>query len=196
VVTYRLTNWFKLFCLDITTLTMPNLIVNDLFLVQPMSSFSGYLTYMEYALGEAKGGVGGRTGDEFNTIIQNPFVWGEMTPERAAYTGEAVVEAATATSIVLAWTPVVKKAFKDATGAEFDVKVVKADGTEVFKNVEADGKTVTGLTVGDKVAYKYDNVTIPQEKLPTLVGHMKGITLQARARRIAVYYSQIAAYQA
>ena len=33
---------FKQFCLDITTLTMPNLIVNDLFIVQPMSSFSGY----------------------------------------------------------------------------------------------------------------------------------------------------------
>jgi len=33
---------FKVFCMDITTLTMPNLIVNDLFMVQPMSSFQGY----------------------------------------------------------------------------------------------------------------------------------------------------------
>ncbi len=33
---------FKKFCLDITTLTVPNLVVNDLFMVQPMSAFSGY----------------------------------------------------------------------------------------------------------------------------------------------------------
>ena len=41
---------FKQFCMDITTLTMPNLVVNDIFMVKPMTSFSGYLTYMEFAL--------------------------------------------------------------------------------------------------------------------------------------------------
>ena len=58
-----------------------------------------------------------------------------------------------------------------------------------------DGATVTA-GVYDKIRYVYDNVVIPQEKLPTLVGHMEGITLTARARRIAVEYSQMAAYQA
>lgn len=36
---------YKKFCLDITTLVVPNLIVHDLFMVQPMSGFSGFVTY-------------------------------------------------------------------------------------------------------------------------------------------------------
>lgn len=37
---------------------------------------------------------------------------------------------------------------------------------------------------------------IPQNDLPLLNAEMAGITLQAKARRIAIYYSQIANYQA
>ena len=149
---------------------------------------------MEYALGTKKGGVGGRTGDEFNTVIQNPFTWGEMTEDRARYTDEKVVEAITSTEapMALAWGPAVKDAF----GKDKDVKIIAANGTVTYAQLDSDGKVpASALVAGGKVAYAYDNVTIPQAELPTLVGHMKGITLQAHARRIAVYYSQIAAFQ-
>ena len=169
---------FKQFCLDITTLTMPNLIVNDLFIVQPMSSFSGYLTYMQFSLGTAKGGVAE------NTAVQDPFVYATMTEDRARYTGEAVVETIT-TAGQVSWTPVV-----DANGEKTD-KVERYNSTgSKWEETE-----ISGLAVGDKVRYHYDNQVVPQAKLPTFVGRMQGIALQARARRIAVQYSQFAAFQ-
>ena len=174
--------------MDITTLTIPNLVVNDLFLVKPMPSFSGYLTYMQYGLGTEKGGVGGRNPDgTLKTIVQNatPFTYGPMTGDRERYTGEHVVEAVapSATKLEASWTPVV--------GGTVEAHKV-ADGTWE----EKENGAVVEAGVYDKIKYVYDNVIIPQEKLPTLVGHMEGITLQAHARRIAVEYSQIAAYQA
>jgi hypothetical protein len=89
-----------------------------------------------------------------------------------------------------------KGAFVDGD-TKYDVKVLAADGTFVkFANVGEDGKTVTGLTIGQKVAYEYDNVVIPQTTVPTLRAEMASMSLMAKARRIAVYYSQIAAFQA
>ena len=70
--------------------------------------------------------------------------------------------------------------------------------------VADDGKTLivsngTGTAIAAgykvKVAYVYDNIVIPQEKLPTIKAEMKSIPLIAKARRIAIYYSQIAAFQ-
>ena len=37
---------------------------------------------------------------------------------------------------------------------------------------------------------------IPQNDLPTLNAEVTGIALTAKARRIAIYYSQVAAFQA
>ena len=82
--------------------------------------------------------------------------------------------------------------------------VVVADDATV--TVGADGKTLTlkngasgtplasGMKV--KVAYVYDNIVIPQNSLPTIKAEMDSIPLVAKARRIAVYFSQIAAFQA
>ena len=192
---------FKQFCLDITTLAVPNLIVNDLFLVVPMSSFTGYLTYMRYALGTPKGGAGGEKeadpfqnamsvyrGDEWNAndIVNDPFKgFGQMTPARAAYTGQAVVETLAANK-KLSWTPVLEA---------FDMDALDSEGKPTAVVVQADG-TVTDGVEGHRIKYVYDNQYIPQKALPTLVGRMSGIALTARARRIAVYYSQIAAFQA
>lgn len=47
-----------------------------------------------------------------------------------------------------------------------------------------------------RVCYRYDNVVIPQDDLPLLSAHMDSVSLQARARRIAIVFSQIAAFQA
>lgn len=41
-----------------------------------------------------------------------------------------------------------------------------------------------------------NNVVIPQNDLPLLTAKMEAMPLLARARRIAIYYSQMAAYQA
>lgn len=70
--------------------------------------------------------------------------------------------------------------------------------------VGTDGKTLafsngtgTAITSTDtvKVAYVYDNIRIPQNDLPIYNAEMKSIPLLAKARRIAVYFSNIAAFQ-
>ena len=191
---------FKTFCMDITTLTMPNLVINDIFMVKPMAAFSGYLTYMEYALGTEKGGAGGLAeadpfknamaayrGEEYRArnIVNSPMTGlGEMTEDRSRYTGAAVVEVLGANK-KLSWTPVLEAYNMDALDSE---------GNPTKVEVAADG-TVSGADAGAKIKYIYDNEYIPQEKLPTLVGRMQGINLTAKARRIAVYYSQFAAFQ-
>lgn len=82
-------------------------------------------------------------------------------------------------------------------------KVLSTDGfvdwTDVtVVNAQTGEFEVTGEEVPEevKVAYVYDNVVIPQNDLPILNATMESIPLIARARRIAVYYSQIAAFQA
>ena len=109
------------------------------------------------------------------------------------YTGQAVVEPVdsfTSGTTKVAFLPVV----------EGSVKLLDADGVDLEAtnvSVAADG-TVTATVSGTvkKIAYKYDNVVIPQETLPTLKAELKNIGLEARARRIAVFYSQMAAFQA
>jgi len=190
---------YKQFCLDITALAVPNFIVNEIFMVAPMASFSGYVTYMEYALGEPKGGAGGeleedpftsamskynQTAWNVNNKINSPFEgFGPMTENRVRYSGQAVVETL-GTNLKLSWTPVVE-AYLIGEGSEGDTKLT----------VAADG-TVTGAQAGDKVRYIYDNQYIPQDKLPSVVARMNGIALTAKARRLAVEYSQFAAFQA
>lgn len=232
---------FKIFAMDITTLAMPNLIVNDLLMVVPMSSYTGYLTYMEFALGTRKGSTGGfsannnggkagERGDQYfsamsvygandwdaQDIINSPFTgFGKMTDGRANYTGQAVIEEIKDRSsedevFKPVWTPVIKGAFTAEAGEPADYKVIKTDGTVVYgefvqgtdwshehdrAEVEKDVVALQIPADAAKIAYKYDNEYIPATQLPTVVGRMKGIALQARVRRIAVYYSQLAAFQ-
>lgn len=163
-----------------------NLIAHDLVLVHPMTSITGYISYVQYVAGTTKGDV--NNGDVFN----DPFKLGKVDPN---YTSDKVVETVPTgkTEITLAWTPVVEGAFTDEKGDKHDVKIISGD-TVKYADV-ADGK-VTGLAEGDRVAYEYNNVIIPQANVPTLRAEMKNMTLFAHARRIAVYYSQIAAFQA
>lgn len=176
---------YKRFCLNISTVALPNLILPELMLTQPMSSIAGYVTYLRYTSGPAKGGVG--AGETFNSVYRMP----NMTEDRINYTGDFVKETIEAGQIAedgkvtLMWTPVAKinKVLRAATDITADV-TLNADGT------------VTGLEAGDVVSYLYDNVVIPQAGIPSLKAEMDVIELHARARRIAVYYSQIAAFQA
>lgn len=58
-----------------------------------------------------------------------------------------------------------------------------------------DGTNITAVTTV-LCNYAYDNVVIPQNDIPMLSARMASLPLFARARRIAVYYSQMAAFQA
>lgn len=99
------------------------------------------------------------------------------------YTGDAIVEPVdsfTSGTTKVAFTPVV----------EGSVKLLGADGADLGATAisVADDGTVTATVSGTvkKIAYKYDNIVIPQETLPTLKAELKNIGLEAHARRIAV----------
>ena len=173
-----------------------------------MSSLSGYVNYIEYQYASNKGNT--KIGD----LISNPFGFGDVDVN---FTGDKITQLVGegATSVAIAWTPVLKGFFRTievdgevveydprkhgkvdcADITRYDYKIVKADGTVTFGNI-ADGATTIAAEAGDNVCYVYDNVVIPQNDLPTIKAEMKSIALVAHARRIAIYYSQIAAYQA
>lgn len=206
---------FKKFCLNISTVSLPNLILPELMLVQPMSSLSGYITYLRYSAGTNKGGV--KVGDVFN----DAFRLGVMDEDRSRYTSSAISEKYNITaenvsnkSIVLEWSPVldvkgVKLTPKDGTA--IDLKIVKETPQKNEVQVAIDktsGVATLTFNAQDEFAdgavistlYLYDNEIIPQTvkpvSLPTLTAKMEVVNLHAHARRIAVYYSQLAAFQA
>ena len=214
---------YKLFCLTLTTLALPNMIAPELVLTVPMASRTGRVAYLEYVAGSNKGGVS--RGDMFNSV----WSLGEMTDDRVKYTGQKVVETITAgdTTLALAWEPVVGTIvvknkttgvalvegtdYTVATGT-YDKRMQLQDGwdnqgasilvapNDVNDTNHAVGQTFITLTAAQAndvtVAYEYDNIVIPQNDIPQLNARMNEVTLEAKARRIAVYYSQIANFQA
>lgn len=171
-------NMYKKFALNLTNLALPNLIAPEIVMVHPMTSWSGYVTYMDYSTGIKKGETpAGKT-------LNGLFGFGDFNNDRVNYSGQAVVEevSTTATKIEASWTPVNGKVEARQTG------------TAIWDELD-DGATVTTAKY-DKIRYTYDNVIIPQDKIPTVVGKMNGISLQAKARRLAIHYSQFAAFQA
>jgi hypothetical protein len=177
---------FKKFTLNLTTVALPNLIAMDLVIVQPMASISGFITYVKYTSGTTKGET--TQGDVFN----EPFKLGAVDTN---WTSSAIVEPVTVTGsegveVTLAWTPVVANAF----GAGQTVKFIPADGGAISYLTVTAGKVLVPET--GKIAYMYNNEIIPQAAIPTVNAKIESIALVAKARRVAVYYSQIAAFQA
>lgn len=167
---------FKKFCLNLNTVALPNLIANDLVIVQPMTSITGVIAYVKYTASVTKGAT--VQGDVFN----DPFRLGKVDP---TYTSERVVETAGKPDdegfVELAWTPVRKaEAF---------------NGTDWVECTVVDGKKIN-VAEGTKVRYIYDNEVVPQDKIPGIEAHMESMPLFAHARRIAIRYSAIAAFQA
>ena len=187
---------FKKFTMNLTTVALPNLIANDLVIVKPMASMSGYITYVEYQYASNKGTT--HIGDK----ISSPFGFGDVDEK---FTASRVVENFTGdgskTAFTVMWNPVV--ADKDEDGKYVALKVT-VDGTAVADadiTVDSAAGTITLASAPAqdaevRIAYAYDNVVIPQNDLPMVKAEMKSIALVAKARRIAIYYSQIAAYQA
>lgn len=173
---------YKKFCLSITNVVFPSLIAEDLVIVKPMTSYSGVITYAKYTYGSAKGGI------KQGQVIADPWSIKARTEDNMRYTGAPIVEelGAEATSFTPSWTPVDGK-----------VELLKkADNT--WEEKELTEGQITGLTAGEytKVRYMYDNVVIPQNDLPIVNVEMANLPLVAKARRVAIYYSQIAAFQA
>lgn len=129
-------------------------------------------------------------------------VWELGTPD-VNYTGQAVVEPCesfTSGTTAISFAPAIAGSIRllDANGVQVD----NADGAHPATASDAGVITQTSFKTNKsasdvkKIAYIYDNVVIPQEKLPTLKAQLKNIGLEAKARRIAVFYSQMAAFQA
>ena len=174
---------FKKFTLNLTTVAVPNLIAYDLVIVYPMSSISGYINYIQYTAGSNKGDTA--KGD----VLNNPFRLGKVDTN---YTSEKVVETVKVNAegkATVAWFPVVEGTLEVVGNPSVTVTSVDTKTGEVVFAGTSDQQEV-------KVRYVYDNVIIPQNDLPILNAEMANIPLTAKTRRIAVYYSQIAAYQA
>lgn len=186
---------YKKFCLDLTTVALPSLIANDLVIVYPMKSRTGYIQYLQFVAGSSKGGVVGagydEDGNEIGEVFNDPFRLGKMGKDRVNYTGATIVEEIKKDGKT-AWPCAGVFAENDKTGkVEFvKGKVLPEGGEKVSETVDA-----TAVTAGQKVTYVYDNVVIPQQDIPQLTARMQGIELHAKARRIAIYYSNMAAFQ-
>lgn len=144
------------------------------------------VAYVSYQAGVDKGDI------EAGHVFNDPFHLGDV--KSGTYTGATVVETV-ATAGHVNWEQNGKFGAFGVVSPETEPRfhegyVQLADGTLV----EVDGSTVPAKDA--VVSYVYDNIIIPQEKLPTLKAEIKSIPLLAKARRIAVYYSQIAAFQA
>ncbi len=183
---------FKKFCLDLTTVALPNLIANDLVMVYPLKSRTGYIQYLQFTAGSTKGGVA--QGDVFNDV----FRLGDMSSSRVNYSAAVVTCPVTeeATEVTIAWTPVVKTTkLVDGVATQADVWGITSEGKAEALTIE-DGKVTFDAGKYTQVTYQYDNVVIPQNDIPQVTAEMAGIELVAKARRLGIYYSQMAAFQA
>ena len=167
-----------------------------------MTSMSGYVVYCKYTAGTKKGET------ERGKLLNDPFKLGDVdvnyTAARVVETDELQEDEESGDVFVkLAWFPVYNGEdeashiqFLDPTTNEPIVGIVIDEENSDFET----GKIVLaeGGAAGDeiKVKYVYDNIRIPQNDLPIVNVSMESIPLIAKARRIAVYYSQMAAFQA
>ena len=165
----------------------------DLVLTHPMTSMSGYVAYLKYEVGTT---IGQSKQDD---LLNSYKALGNYDQN---YTGNVVVESfdsgVTSGSTKVTWTQNIVTGpihVYDATGAE-----LKGTSLDYGATIAADGTITveTGVTAGDirKVAYTYDNTIIPQEKIPTVKARMDKMDLLAKARRVAIVFSQFAAFEA
>jgi hypothetical protein len=177
---------YKKFCMTLTNLAVPDLIVYDIMAVEPMVSFSGFIAYLNIEIGSNKGQS--KQGD----LVNNSWQYGTTNPN---YTSSNVVESFvgdnSTTAFTLAWTPVLEVAkvlvagVEQVAGTDYTV----ANGVVTFTSAPAASADI-------RIAYVYDNTFIPANDLPIITAKMEPISLTAKARRIAIYYSQMANYQA
>lgn len=196
----------------------------DLVAVSPMTSINGNVTYIQYVKGTSKGQS--KAGDMVNSVYQlgkpEPDYTGDAIVETVMGTAAPTTFAwANTHGKIVDDAFALGGGYRDGSHADptvfCNVKVmvpgaeplytnvtIAANGTVTFPTAAADWYKEDGTASAatpvwadnTKVAYRYDNIVVPQETLPTLKAEVTNIPLMARARRIAVFYSQIAAFQA
>ena len=147
-----------------------------------MTSFSGYISYLKFTYGSNKGGIVQRQ------VIADPWAVHPRTDDNMRYTSQAVVEPVeTNATYTPAWTPVIKGGIVNPDdGVAYDAKfIADDDGTVTYINA-TDG--TFNITEKGKLAYRYDNAVIPQNDLPIINMEWAGIALQAKPRRVAIYF--------
>lgn len=177
---------FKRFALDLTTIALPNLIANELVITHAMPSHVGYIQYWQIIAGSNKGEI--KQGEVFADV----FHLGEMNEGRMNYTGnlQAEIVKLDAEGIgYLAWCPISEAFAPVIVGGESGVSVEVLDA-------EAGKIKVEGAEGEVKVKYVYDQIPVPQKDLPTINAKVQSIALEAKPRRVAIYFSQMAAFQA
>ena len=161
------------------------------------------VTYVNYVAGTTKGET------SVEDLFNNPFMLGDVAADGtrkahidANYTSSRIVESATGDGTEVAFPLMWEAIIDNDTHLLVDGKVtVNGTATTDYSAATVSGTTTITFTTAPaasaeiKIGYCYDNVIIPQEKLPTIKAEMKSIPLIAKARRIAIYYSQIAAFQ-
>lgn len=202
---------WKKFALNLITTAVPNLIATDLVITYPMSSMSGYVNYVQYTTGSNKGAYTNDPAD----VLNDPFHLGSFKKDANGkldinYTSSKVVEAKTAVSAAkkvegsLNWLPVIPGTVEFVVGSTTYVddgngKIKIKDSTEVagssidYKTGKYSFDTTENASTAVFANYVYDNVVIPQNDLPIVNAQIKAIPLIAKARRVAIYFSQIAA---
>ena len=172
---------YKKFCLTVTNIAFPQLLIEDLVLVKPMSSITGVIAYQKYVYGADKAGV------KADTQFADPWSLEKLDKDTVQYTGTPVVETidSTVTKFKPAWTPVVgnKVTFIDKDGNEEPKELVEGEIT-----IDA-GKYV-------KVKYAYDNEVVPAVDVPSIHVKTAHIALMAKSRRIGIEFSQNELFQA
>ena len=216
---------YKRFALNLTTIAIPNLIAPDLVITYPMSSMAGYITYLEYVAGSNKGNTkqGDLFNGVFGLGDADPNYtsYKVITEKKANASAEQYSTTLNWLPVFPRTVDVIASVAEGGAAAGEFVDIPNADGltgnlyakTDVTNGVYTGAGGVKGTityktgaitinaatfdaAVTIDVNYAYDNVVIPQNDLPTLNAELKAIPLTAKARRIAIYYSQIAQFQA
>lgn len=251
---------YKKFSMNLTNVVLPQLIAPELVMVKPMSSFTGYVTYLKFTTGSKKGNV--NQGDLINGVFalgdqRNLQTYTSSKVEKNSLTVPTTADSKK--TFVLDWSPVVAGSFLmegtydgsthyyfDANGIVYETTtkpstttVMGSDGM-ITTTVTGDTSNAVGTIDYGKVAanpmgnyqppvgyavtpstaaatvvisdatevtflgnaatvnlsYVYNNEFVPQNDIPVINMKLDGIPLVAHARRIAIYYSQIAAFQA
>ena len=178
---------FKRFALDLTTIALPNTIATELVITHAMPTQVGVIQYWKIVSGSNKAGIA--KGDVFSDV----FHFGEYSEDRTNFTSPQL--AAELVNLkdgtgYLAWTPI-DSAYAPAlvgAAAGASIELIDAETGEI---------KVTGVAEETvKVKYVYDQKIIPQHDLPTISAKVEKKSLEAKPRRIAVYFSQMAAFVA
>ena len=168
----------ELLAIHLTTIALPNTIATELVITKAMPTKIGGIQYWQIVSGSTKGGI--NKGDVFADV----FHLGGIGEDRINFTGAPVAESVTLNGegkAHLAWTPISDAYAPVLVGAPSgaSIEVLDAETGEI---------KVTGASGTVKVKYVYDQIKIPQNDLPTLNAKVEFMPLEAKPRRIAVYF--------